>query len=457
MINGDILTPNQGQGIEPDPRTSPVEYTGFVLDKLGVWYVTTPNRDDRAVRSCREAADARMRVGEPTIPLWDEMKTRIYPAAPGGAEDYVMFHCRGDRELDPRKINAILGYDAKKLDKETLNDLGSDYGLVNPFHGIRGQRVSHVVDHDLLKPLGVTGTVATNAGHLQWGVLFRAHELFEKLPDVRKFDVTTEDPDMAERRKWATDSAIIAIISGNGPDSGTELKKAMHQVTRKRLGRLTSGDITLPETITADLPVLGETMKIWDYFDHIGPVLEDRYKRLCEYGAGVIAVACNTTLIPSFSKRLRVISDSRDVPVPLVSMPEVVGRELIRRGTKGSLHLLGAEPVVNFARGWSAYEPILANIEGLTVQPPSAASIEYMDGISVLVKNNELKSALDKFRSMIYRFGEGSTVGCVSTEMSILLPLLKDKERQRLADSGIEIIDSLELTAEEMADYYVSR
>ena len=126
-------------------------------------------------RSCRDAAHKRVRLGETSIPLWDELKSffAVFEREGGGSQS-LMVHCRGDRVIDLDRVADQVGGRPERLRGEAVERFGMEYGLVNPFEpsAMDGQLLTSPVlqlfDRDLLEPIGTPGTVMTNAGDLAW-------------------------------------------------------------------------------------------------------------------------------------------------------------------------------------------------------------------------------------------------------------------------------------------------
>ena len=213
----------------------PVQQAEQFLTRLGRWFKLSRNHD---ARSCRDAAHKRNRLGHEGIPLWDEMKSFFgrYANAVGETR-LVVAHCRADQRLHFGKLSAVLGVERppERLTEQEIEQLGLEYGMVNPWETWRcdprstpftmdvkfiAQDVVQVFDDDLLQPIGTPGTVMTNAGDLTWAVEFHPRELVAKLAHAKVADIAEPDPEEEPRLWGVKDDRPIGIITGNPPEAG---------------------------------------------------------------------------------------------------------------------------------------------------------------------------------------------------------------------------------------------
>lgn len=436
-----------GSATEQQPPPSVARTAAFLAER-GVWFALGRNQE---ARGCRDAAHKRARLGEVGIPLWDELKSffAVVQRADGRAQHLVV-HCRGDRELDLSRVAASIKSPAtpKRLEAPELEQLGMARGLVNPFQpwSLDGQLLAvpvlQVFDRDLLSPIGVPGTVMTNAGDVTWSVELRATELQSALDHTIVADVSRHDPRELARPAWATEPSTLGIITGNGPESGMLLWRTINRYVRLALGKSSRGDVAMPRVMVRSLPELGLTMELDRRQEAVWPTLREATGEMCRDGAHIIAIACNTT--PYFAPGLREICS--EYGAQFVSMPEVVGSWIARRGIE-RVALLGVKTVADLG-AWSPYREPLSGIE---VEIPEDRTMRRLHAFAYEVKAdgpnrrtlNRLYALLD---TRTRRSIKSDVIVVALTELSLLLELQKrPHESQRL------IIDAIDLYAAALA------
>lgn len=445
-----IWTPEREASIGAEHVPNAVARTKEFLDTRDAWYIVTknvPTADGQSeAYDCEGAAEMRSRNGSEGIPLWDEVKTFL-GRHPENPEEYIMIHCRGDRWLDFDKITSFLGYEPKRLDEEEAHRFGTQYGLVNPFNDFEGKKVTQVFDEDLLRPLGVLGSVMTNAGHRAYGVEIKPEQLPIIFPTSRTADVCTDDPELEDRRKWVLSPPKFGLLTGNGRRSGNLLEDLVEEVVLQRLGRhAQGGDVVLPHWIRDSNPGTGKTMEDERYHDARADI-EYSVEGLCRAGAGVIAVSCNT--IPKHKEEIRAITDG--FGVPFVSMPEVAGQALKRRTGWDVIDLIAIKSVA--ALEHSAYtEPL----DGIQVRRPRSKP-EVIDKIAYGVKKNgPTLTGLSQLNGVLNRLDDNAKVLIALTELSLLFDFGRKHGVRNRRKSNREVIDTMDIYAEAIADFYIN-
>lgn len=428
--------------IDPPPS---VRRTSAFLGELGVWFVLGRNPE---ARSCADAANKRARLGEVGIPLWDELKSFFgHVTRDDGHMQYFVVHCRGDRLLDLDRVADIVGGAPERVEGGALEALGMAYGLVNPFEpwALDGQLLTapvlQVFDRDLLTPIGLPGTVMTNAGDLTWSVELRAAELADALDHVVIADVSVPDPDL-NRPTWAVTPTTIGIITGNGPESGMLLWRLVIRAVREQLGPNARGDIAMPRVLVHSLPELGLTMELDRRHRYVWPALRNATAELCRDGVRLLAVACNTT--PHFAPELRRIT--AEYGATFVSMPEVVGQWLHASRIE-RVALVGVQTVADLGP-WSPYrEPL----RGINVEVPDERTMARIHELAYDVKARGADEAgLSRLRSLLEHRVSADVVLLALTEISLLL------ERQtRPQRSSRLLVDTMKLYAMALAEHYL--
>lgn len=431
-----------------DQRPPSVARITAFLSERGVWYVLGRNRE---ARSCRDAAQKRVRLGETGIPLWDELKSFFGVARRvDGHLQYLVVHCRGDRMIDLASVAREVGSPSppERLDSTALEQLGMAYGLVNPFEpwAFDGQLLAapvlQVFDRDLLTPIGVPGTVMTNAGSLTWSVELHVEELVRSLDHVMVADVSHPEPDGAPRPKWAAAPTTFGVITGNGPDSGMLLWRSINRIVREYHGTRSRGDLAMPRVLVQSLPELGLTMELDRRHAAVWPALRAATAELCRDGAKTLAVACNTT--PHFSPEIRQICV--EYGASFLSMPEIVGAWLHHKGID-RIALLGVQTVAELGP-WSPYrEPL----QGIHVEVPNDQTMTRIHALAYQVKaQGPTHAGLDRLRRILNREIQADTVVLALTELSLLLELQKRPQR-----SDRLIVDTIQLYAAALAEQYL--
>jgi aspartate racemase len=442
--------------VDADDRTLPpaVARVAAFLGERDVWYQLGRNPE---VRSCRDAAHKRNRLGETGIPLWDELKSffGVVRRADGHLQ-HIVVHCRGDRLIDLDRVAEAVRSPARpeRLDGDALKNLGMAYGLVNPFEpwSFDGQLLAagvlQVFDKDLVEPIGIPGTVMTNAGSLTWSVELHANELVKVLDHVVIADVSYEDPEETKRPAWTTTPTTFGLITGNGPDSGMLLWRTINRVVRAELDgdtrRDLSGDFAMPRVLVQSLPELGLTMELDRRHEAVWPALKAATAELCLDGATVVAVACNTT--PYFAPELQRICD--EYGARFVSMPEVAGDWLRRQGID-EIALLGVQTVADLGP-WSPYREPLS---GVRVEIPGKETMQRIHELAYRVKSEgPSHRSLTRLRQLLASEVRTETVLLALTELSLLMEIQK-----RPSKSGRLIVDTIQLYAEALAHNYLGR
>lgn len=421
-------------------------HTASFLAERGVWYTLARNPE---VRSCRDAANKRMRLGEVGIPLWDEMKSFFGECRRAdGNGQYVVVHCRGDRQIDLDRVAATLGARPERIGADRLAQLGMAYGLVNPFESwaLDGQLITapvlQVFDSDLLEPIGIPGTVLTNAGDLTWSVEFHARDLVDALDHTIVADVSVADSSEPPRPLWATAPLPIGIITGNAPESGMMLWRMVNESVRERLGRDARGDVVMPRVLVQSLPELGLTMELDQRSREVWPTLRSAAADLCRAGVRILTVACNTT--PYFGPELARIAG--EYGAEFVSIADVVGARLHERGIK-QIALVGVKTVADLG----PYSPYREPLRGIEVEVPRPAVMDQIHELAYAVKaRGASQSSLSRLRDILRMGVESDVVVLALTEISLMLELQRKAQR-----SDRLLLDTMRLYAEDIAGRYL--
>lgn len=418
-----------------------VDRVAAFLDQRGVWFSLSRNPP---VRSCRDAAHHRYRLGHEGVPLWDELKSYFGRIESGpSAGKFVMIHCRGDRRLDLDLVAQELeaGEPPTRVSSDEIENLGMAYGLVHPFvpWALDGQLLTspilQVFDEDLLVPIGVPGTVTTNAGDLTWGVELDVRQLAKVIDHKRVARVAVPDEDEPPRPRWTEEPPVIGIITGNSPESGMALWQHVNKHVRAAMGSANVGDVSMPRVLVDSLPHMGLSMELPARHDLVWAAIHASLDRMLAAGAKTIALACNTTQY--FGDRIAAVASEHGAR--FISMPDAVA-DWLRAHDVHQIALVGIESVSDLG-DWSAYREPMSDV---TVEVPRPEAMQRIDRIAYKVKQEgPTDGALNHLRDILRQEVTVDHVVLALTELS----LLADR-RGRTKQSAQVLIDSLAVYAE---------
>lgn len=393
---------------------------------LGIWHRVSLNPP---VRSCRDAAGKRLRLGNVGIPLADELKTALLQDA---QDRYVMVHCRGHQRLDPGKLSNVVGRSRRVPAHRLHDELGLDKGTVSPF--MSDPPVLHVVDDTLMERYFAPYTVMTNLGHHQWGLEFEAIELFSRLPRTRICDVVEADDKRLPR------DHIIGILTGNAPESGMLVWQRINELVRAHPDVRFCGDVSFPRVLVESLPMLGATMELTSRSEQIRPSVLDAVERLCQAGATVIGIACNTTQF--FTADVEGICGR--FGAKYISLAAETERFLAEQGV-GEFDLFGI-PVVTQLDHWSAFHEMKNRY---LINAPTPHMAQRIEELAFSVKQHGVDtSAVNRMRD-VARSARTGTVVLALTELS----LITAGRRHR---SSTRYVDTMEILAQALIRDYVA-
>jgi aspartate/glutamate racemase/prolyl-tRNA editing enzyme YbaK/EbsC (Cys-tRNA(Pro) deacylase) len=411
-----------------------------------VWHQIS--RNDEAY-SCEDAARKRMRLGHKGIPIWDEMKSLIAEChrAGDGATCYAVAHCRGDHVIDLDRLGKALGAASvpRLVSTEDVRVGGMDKGLVSPFRewhgprGVAGVMAVQVYDEDLLVPLGIPGTVMTNAGDRTWGVEVYPSEIARSLGGVLRAEVSVPDERIAARPPGLRERGTIGIITGNAPESGVTLWNHIAEEVRRCLGDRCAGDISMPPVAIKSLPELGMALELDARHEPVWTALSAAVVEACENRVRILSLACNASHY--FTPRIRTICRGYDTQ--FVSMPEVLGEWLRTLGVE-QVALLGLRYVSDVDTIWSAYGDPLRGIEVEVLRPGVSQRLEGLARRTRAIGVN--RAGLGELREMVRKDVSANHVVLALTELSALVDLQRGTARP-----GKVLIDPLAVYGKALA------
>jgi len=331
----------------------------------------------------------------------------------------------------------MLGSRFERLDEDKLeSELGLSYGLVSPFHFAARPDVRQIIDETVLKPYFPPHTMITNLGHLEYAVEFRPSDVFGALPNVEVADIVEgrdPPPPLGEP---------IGILTGNSPESGMMLWQNINNCIRTSTVASFRGDISFPRVIIESVPEMGLSMELAQRDLDVKPVVLDAVRRLCDSGANVVAIACNTTQYYSSE----VESICRSYGARFVSIADETAQYL-KNAHIQTFDFLALGAVSDFGK-WSDFRRI---VEEFDVCIPSKRSIIAINSLAFSVKKEVVSGAtINLLRDLVNNATKTDTVVLALTELSILFASQRSKQRSRK-----RFIDTLDILAQAIAKIYL--
>jgi aspartate/glutamate racemase len=201
------------------------------------------------------------------------------------------------------------------------------------------------------------------------------------------------------------------------------------------------GDLSFPKVFIASLPEMGLSMELANRVDAVKPVVIGGVRQLCESGATLVAIACNTTQF--FADEVE--KECARFGAQFIRTADVTAEHL-REQQISSFDFIAIGAVADFG-GWSAYGQALA---GFDVHKPSLATLEKINEVAYDVKRETISAkTINKFRNLIQRT-ETNAVVLALTELSLVYNDQKQGKR-----SSKTIVDTVELVARRLSDTYV--
>lgn len=387
-----------------------------------------------AVRSCREAAPRRWRLGDRGIPLCDELKSSVGRVGDGSSARVVAVHCRGHHNLDDDKLSRELGGRFSRVSQEELMaTLCMEYGTVTPFGLARQPEVEQVFDRQVVERYFPPHTMMTNLGDPTFAVEFTPTALIQTIPSARLADVVSDD---AGGPRVPT----FGILTGNAPESGMLLWRMINTRVREAQSSGFTGDIAFPRVIIESTPEMGLSMELAARIDTVRPVVLGAVERLCQHGATVVAIACNTTQY--FADDVEEIC--RREGAQFMSIPDVTLAHLRRKGIR-TFDFFGISAVSDFDH-WSAFKALDAEYQ---VHRPPPRDISLINEVAFTVKQRGVDvRALNRLRDLLNGASQANTVVIALTELSAVLDELKLRSEK-------QFVDTLDVLAAAMAERFL--
>lgn len=227
---------------------------------------------------------------------------------------------------------------------------------------------------------------------------------------------------------------MIGIIGGMGPQASAELYHLLIEGAKVRYGARNNDDF--PEILIDSVPVpdfLSDTKQM----ERAAVMLEDRTRRLTQFGASCISVACNTACL--LSSRLQ-----KQTSVPFVSVVDEVAE-------KASLHhkqvLLLASPT---SLRLGLYQKALSRYGISCVVPPKKyhREIEYI--IRSVIEGGDRRFLQKKLvllteNILTNEYIDGIVLGC--TELPLVFP----------TQYRLPVYNSLSILAESLLKRYYKK
>jgi len=418
-----------------------VKKTIDFFEENGLWFQLSRNFE---ARSCRDAAYKRNRLGHMGIPLHDELKSFMGTYKnESGENQIVMFHCRGNQELDMDKVKLALKtkFDVTRLSGEEMQaEFGLEYGIVNPFTiytTFHSNSVVQVFDTTIFENILPPYTMMTNSGDLTWAVEFNPGELFKSMRESIAADII----DIENSEPLPVIKHKIGIITGNAPDSGIHLWQEINKFIREAMGEKFQGDISYPPVLVESIPEMGLSMELDKRYAATEKSILKTVTMMIEEGATIICLACNTTQY--FGPLIKEICDHKGVS--FISIPEVTLDYIKRNGIK-DFAFLGIKYVTDFEK-WSAFK----ELKNYQVEFLDELTLKKIDDLAYIVKQGgTTEKGTNKLRDLLNQTVKSDIVIIALTELSILF-----KTRTKKSNSDRVYIDTLDLLARAISNIYL--
>lgn len=447
------------------PIPQEVRECGDRIARCEVWWQASINLDEngnhREVRSCREAAQFRNRLGaggNGGIPLWAELKTRAGEAVNVETGDTILFaaHSRANTEFDDTLILKALGLDLAKteirteLDAEASSDKQQKlskskyFGRINPFNAdlilreslgidVTIGSIRHVFDISVSMHGGYPNTVMSNLGHKAFAFEIHPEHL---ISSVKKLARRTTVANIAKvcqiwlglAGKWERNKKKpewlrfpppkgpkIGILTGNAPESGLTLWQDTLAVFRERFPKLS--DVLMPEVHVHSLPAMGLSMELVSREDHVWEEIQRAITALLELGCKIITIACNTTIY--YEDRIKELCDrdgAKFISIAKSCVAALNDSFAQKDSEVRSVELLGISPVVDMEGTYSGYKSHLVAAK-IKVKPCPADNLAY----AFKQKGAEDKTLATDFNRLIStRLANKRVIILALTEASII-------------------------------------
>lgn len=401
----------------------------------GIWHGVSRNP---CVTGCRDAAAKRSRLGMVGIPLSDELKSWVGLTRSQGA--YIALHCRGHELLDMRKVEELVGEPVERLEPDALSSqFGQGYGLVTPFALAAHPEVRQLFDLQVTHEYFPPDTMMTNLGHCRWAVEFDPRELVKAIPNAELADITLETRDREPVEH------VIGILTGNGPESGMLLWQRINERVRKMGPSRSDGDTAFPRVLIESVPEMGLSMELAAREDAVSKVVREGVQRLCEGGATLVGLACNTTQY--FSREIAVICERNGAS--FVSIVDETRRTLAADEVERfALLAIGA------ASDLKTYSDFRRLTDEFAVVRPSPYVAGRIEGVAYAIKADpDSSEAINGFRDLV-KFTDADTILLALTELSVVHG--NQQKRRQKQRSQKTLYDTLDILANALADRYIS-
>jgi len=403
------------------------------LRAAGIWHLVSSNPE---VRSCRDAAEHRWRLGDRGIPLCDELKSSV-GAVEGEDEQYVVVHCRGHQYIDDDKLARVLGGSFRRLEEdELIRVFDMAYGVVTPFGFAAHSGVRQLFDGTVLERYFSPFTMMTNLGSLTCGVEIEPAELIAALDNAEVADVVRDGDARLPVQH------TMGILTGNAPESGMLLWEYMNEHIRKHGSKYFRGDVAFPRVLVESVPGMGLSMELSARTEEVRPVVVNAVERLCKGGATVVGIACNTTQF--FAREVSEVCAAHGAR--FVSLVDETVAYLGCQGIR-TFDFFGISAVTDFG-GWSAFTRLNDEFE---LVRPDEREVETINAVAFSVKQRGVDGrAVNRLRDLVNGASQTDTVVIALTELSSVLDLHpKNKGEKRF-------VDTLQVLAAAMADIHLA-
>ncbi len=434
---------SEGETVLESVRRCAERLAGF-----GIWHKFSRNEP---ATSCPDAARKRNRLGHKGIPLWDELKSFLgeYHDAQGQRRIFLA-HCRGDRKLDLDRLRQAiqLAGEIKRVSLKSEERLWADhrvgYGTVNPLMDIAGGL--QLFDEELRQPVGVPGTVMTNAGDFTWAVEFNPAELVANLPDSQWANIIQSETEAEDPIRWGVrEPETIGILTGNPCDSGLELCASVNFHLRRLLHKNSLGDVSMPKIVIVSTPQIGISMEMDQREEPLRRALLEGADELLAAGVKILAHPAHTTHY--FAQDIAVRAAEKGAR--FLSMVEATVARLRSMGVE-EIALLGTKYVTDFSQKWSVYSNAFP---GIKVHTPSPQGWQKIHDLGYEVQQNGPTPICFNWMRDLLR--EDVPKSCqhvvlAMTEFSPIIRHLKARGRQSKV-----LIDPVDIYGEAIAHEYL--